>query len=216
MTSPESANNRLGIHILSSFGVGGVVSVLAILAAWLAHGPRIPLAISDTRDTEETMRYVAGEISRYSRKIGRLPESLDQLFKVTDPEGTNRQGFDDGWRHPLVYEVQGQEYSLTSLGRDGRVGGRGFDCDLTFGGPPPAAALPTLEQFVLEGDGSVMIIGCLGCGVLAALTALVTLRAPDFSRAGMVSLTVKLALVTIAATILATFLSALVLPGGGH
>jgi hypothetical protein len=37
----------------------------------------------------------------------------------------------DGWNRPLIYQIEGDGFSLTSLGRDGVSGGSGPDADVT-------------------------------------------------------------------------------------
>jgi hypothetical protein len=65
-------------------------------------------------------------IGIYLEKEGRLPKSLDIL--------PVRQGYanstTDGWDRPLIYQIDGDGFTLTSLGRDGVPGGTGDDADV--------------------------------------------------------------------------------------
>jgi general secretion pathway protein G len=65
-------------------------------------------------------------IGIYYQQNAHLPESLSDLPK--------RNGYvnklTDAWDRPLIYKVAGNEFTLSSLGKDGAIGGEGEDADL--------------------------------------------------------------------------------------
>jgi hypothetical protein len=153
------------------------------------------------------------------KENGKLPASLAQLHELQDPTMV-LVGFDedgvcrDGWERPFLYLTDGERYTTLSYGRDGRSGGRGLDCDLTNEGLGSPDCFPTLGEFLFDMQTGNMVKACIACGVLAFLTCLVTLRATDLGRAGWVALAVKIGVTMIAATMVATVMSALHIPSG--
>jgi hypothetical protein len=65
-------------------------------------------------------------IGIYLQQNGGLPETFD-LLPV-------REGYlnrtTDAWGRPLNFQIEGDRFTLTSLGRDGVSGGTGDDADL--------------------------------------------------------------------------------------
>ncbi len=45
---------------------------------------------------------------------------------------TTKKSLKDPFNHDLIYELEGSEYTLKSLGKDGREGGSGNDKDITL------------------------------------------------------------------------------------
>lgn len=111
----------------------------------------------------------------------------------------------DGWRRPLRFAVNGDSYVITSLGRDGKPGGVGLDCDLSnldlsnLDLNPRDATLP-LSQIVFNPLARVMIIAMLVSGALTFLLTFKTVKLPHGSWGNWVALGVQLA-ITLAATI---------------
>ena len=96
--------------------------VLVVVGLTLKWVDRIPAPAL----TASTMHVVRRRLLSFAREHGRAPESLHDL---PDVHGLTAR-LDDGWGRPLGLEVRGGEVVLTSLGRDGRGGGRGADRDL--------------------------------------------------------------------------------------
>jgi len=67
----------------------------------------------------------AVRIGMYLEKDGKLPDSLASL--PIREHYANRTS--DGWGRPLIYQVDGDSFTLTSYGRDGKPGGEGDDAD---------------------------------------------------------------------------------------
>jgi hypothetical protein len=154
-------------------------------------------------------------ISAFREQRRRLPSTLGELRELPDAEVAEDGAVYDGWDRPLVYVVEGDRYTLTSLGRDGRPGGVGLDSDLSDVAPCPPESFPTLAQFLSTDMRSAdMVVACLACGALAVLASLITLRAPDLHRGSLLVLVLKLALVTGASLVLASLLTMLEVPSG--
>jgi hypothetical protein len=50
----------------------------------------------------------------------------------------------DGWGRPFLYSTDGAKFVITSLGRDGKPGGLGLDCDLSTTNTWPAEYLQSV------------------------------------------------------------------------
>jgi len=94
-------------------------------------------AINESRQksTSESMQHLAEGIERYrAAHNGSLPDAKD-ITKLTDtlhPAYMTDLARDDGWGHPILYEVTGSStFRFVSTGADGRLG--------------------TLDDIVLEG-----------------------------------------------------------------
>ena len=76
------------------------------------------------RVTDQTMGQLAGGIEKYRSTNGALPVAKD-IVALTDilyPQYMNVLVREDGWGHPIIYEVTGNTYKLVSLGVDARRG----------------------------------------------------------------------------------------------
>jgi hypothetical protein len=82
-----------------------------------------PVDMTQSAITETFVR-----IDIYARQTKKIPPSLDVLPK--------REGYansiTDGWNRPLLYRInEDGVITLTSLGKDGKVGGTGDDADIS-------------------------------------------------------------------------------------
>ncbi|MEL1266142.1 type II secretion system major pseudopilin GspG [Pseudoxanthomonas putridarboris] len=83
---------------------------------------------------------LAGKVENYQLDTGSLPSRLEDL--VTQPG--NASGWlgpyaksaelKDPWGHDILYRVPGEAgpFDLSSLGKDGRVGGESYDADIKY------------------------------------------------------------------------------------
>jgi hypothetical protein len=107
---------RIVLWIMASLCVVLLVSAVDVIP---------PRALTITRLYAIGMR-----IDMYVQEHGQLPVSLDSL-----PE---RKGYGnaitDAWKHPVHFACNTEDKSitLTSLGRDGKPGGKGDDADITM------------------------------------------------------------------------------------
>lgn len=85
------------------------------------------------------MGQLANGLSMYYNDCGKFPQSLDGLTKQDancsnwGPEAyAKEKDLKDPWGNAFVYELNGSEYSLKSLGADGREGGSSFNADIQY------------------------------------------------------------------------------------
>jgi hypothetical protein len=78
--------------------------------------------------TIQTMGATKCRILQFARTHDALPTSLEQLPSVNE---VNKQII-DGWGRPILWQVVGDEGTLTSNGRNGVPGGDGEDADITY------------------------------------------------------------------------------------
>jgi Type II secretion system (T2SS), protein G len=76
--------------------------------------------------THVNMHMMKRRILRYAAANGSLPPSSDQLPRV---EGYANEVV-DGWGRPILWQVESDEVTLTSYGRDGVPGGTGEHADM--------------------------------------------------------------------------------------
>jgi hypothetical protein len=90
------------------------------------------------RTTSQSMQQLADGVEKYRASNGALPAARD-IVALTDtlhPSYMTQLVREDGWGHPIVYEVTGSStFRLVSPGADGRRG-TADDIVLTSGGPP--------------------------------------------------------------------------------
>jgi hypothetical protein len=113
ITAPKRRRLRFGLRTpFVVVTVGGCASLVNV--------------ISPAENTVSAMGESSFRIGIYLRQNGRLPDSLDIL--PVRPGYTNATT--DGWGRPLRFQLDGDRFTITSLGRDGIVGGTGDDTDL--------------------------------------------------------------------------------------
>jgi hypothetical protein len=174
-----------------------------------AH-PQQDLTKYELETMGETIESYRQKFHVYPRSMGDLAPMLTNQLGDFGPGGE----FLDGWQRPFIFLDEGTNCVVISYGRDGKAGGNGLDYDLTSKNPNPKEARPTFKQFLYEMPTGGMIKSCLACGVLAALLAAFTVKVPDFSRQGVVSLAAKLGVTAICAVMVAVFISILHIPSG--
>ena len=81
--------------------------------------------VSDRDMTATAITETSVRIGLYVQANGKLPPALAVI--PVRQNYTNRTT--DGWKRPLIYRVEGDSFTLSSLGRDGIVGGAGDDAD---------------------------------------------------------------------------------------
>jgi Type II secretion system (T2SS), protein G len=105
------------------FAIGGLAMVVIVLL--LANED----VISNHAMTMSAITETSVRIGMFVDRNKQLPQKLDVL-----PE---RAGYanriTDAWKHSLIYVVNSEDtFTLTSLGRDGVVGGEGDNADIIF------------------------------------------------------------------------------------
>ncbi|WP_417488551.1 type II secretion system major pseudopilin GspG [Maricaulis sp.] len=142
MTKPATAakSSERGITL---FELLVVLVILALLATIVA--PRVIgyLGRSKTDVAQAQLSSIATSLELFYLDMGRYPdidEGLDALMEAPEESVTwrgpyfgNASGFNDPWGRPYIYlRVEpGDRFTLSTLGRDGEVGGEGEDGDLS-------------------------------------------------------------------------------------
>jgi general secretion pathway protein G len=165
--------------------------------------------------TRRTLKYTALAVEEYRQKKGTLPRSLSQLNGMSDAPIIQDNGVIwDSWRHPLIYKVHKDNFTLMSYGRDGKPGGIGLDCDLSSANPKPAtAALPFL-QVIFHPLARGMVWTSVISGVLTFLLIFSVVTPIDLSQQRWRELAFKLLFTLIATYFVAVFITMLHVPSG--
>ncbi len=188
-------------------GVAGAVALIAILVAWAELGQEWHLNALQRR-TQDGLERIGRAVETYREKTGSLPAALDDLPDMQQVHPV------DSWRRPFLYSVQGTSYTLTSLGRDGKPGGVGIDCDLTHHDPNPPEAFPTLYQFIREFQSQGIVVTCLVAGFLAGVVTWLLAKPSRWTRENAVALVVGLVATVIGSVIVGALLAHLHIPTG--
>lgn len=116
-----------------------------MVAAARPHGPKPELS-PEARDQQAILstRLLLAQLSirvlKYRKEHGTLPSSL--------ADATGRMPTADAWGHPIEFTVAGpEEFTLRSLGADGREGGDGAAADLIVPEPEAARAVTLSDAF---------------------------------------------------------------------
>jgi Type II secretion system (T2SS), protein G len=90
--------------------------------------PSKDAAATPRETTLNRMSFTAMRIQMFIGEHGRPPQSLSELPTLKDRDCCLM----DAWNRPLEWSYDGtsEEFSISSLGRDGRPGGTGDDADM--------------------------------------------------------------------------------------
>ncbi len=146
-----------------------------------------------------------GAIDEFHAKTGAYPNAPEEL-----DSSTLEVSLIDPWRTRLIYRVEGDSYTLASLGYDGRPGGIGHDADRDSR-IDPAFARPTLWQFTFElPTGTIWNMS--GLAAFSIIMTSLTLKVG--SRESMSDAWVLFPTVILMSVIGSFFLSAVHIPNG--
>jgi hypothetical protein len=190
---------RLGI----AAALGGIVAVLALLSGWNTIDTASVLPQGWTR---HGLWRLTEEIQAYAKTNGTLPQKLEDVKNV--------DVLLDGWKRPFLYTVNGTNFMLLSLGKDGKPGGTGLDCDLTNWDSKPVESKPTLEQFLFEMPSQGMILAAVVSGIMTSVLTWCLIRPKDFYSRFKVGLILKITITVLAAGFIAMCMTALHIPSG--
>jgi general secretion pathway protein G len=119
-----------------------IMIVIAIIAGMMALlAPRF-MGQKDKANVGQAkiaMGQIANALAMYKNDCGKYPESLDGLV-TADAACTNwgpdaylkKKALNDPWGNPFIYSLENGEFSLMSLGSDGRPGGDVYKKDIPY------------------------------------------------------------------------------------
>ncbi len=207
---------QFGVRILVSVMLGYLVAVIASIVAWLNVG-MMPNFYPNQRATWQALSDIDHMIALYRHDTKSLPQSLKEIHSINEVhhefDSDERSNPLDAWGRPFVYSVDGNHYTVSSLGRDGRLGGVGLDCDLSNNDSWPEDARPTFRQFISQKPARGVLGTCLACGIVVFFVGMTTVDPSAIqSKAGVVAVLMKLAATILGAVITAAFITALHIP----
>jgi hypothetical protein len=195
-------------RLLAAAAVGLAAASTAYLCAYSNMRDHSNYRLDDYVQHELNMLEEA--VEKHRRTTGRLPASLTELEGVKDRHRLNGAGqVIDMWEHPFQYRVEGETFTLYSLGREGRSGGEGLDADIYPSSAGRPIESPTLRQFTFDLPTRGVQLTSLLAGVCAGLVCLRSSR--NRRGVGWLALVVATAL---GAVLIAVVLSFLHIPTG--
>lgn len=125
--------NQAGLTLFEILIVVGIIGgLLAVLIPQIQNSNNR----SKVGDTKIRMSNIVQNLTMYQSDCGKYPTSLEGLVK-SDGSCNNWTGPymkdipKDGWGSAFIYESDGSNYTLKSLGADKREGGDGVDREIT-------------------------------------------------------------------------------------
>jgi general secretion pathway protein G len=125
--------NRKGMTLIEIMIVLAIIGGISALLLPRITGQREKAKVGEAKIQ---MTQIVNALSMYYNDCGKHPASLESLVKADaacpnwGPEPYVKKSPKDPWNHDFVYELNGADYVLKCLGRDGREGGSGYDADL--------------------------------------------------------------------------------------
>ncbi len=152
--------------------VAGVITMLGSLAAaWLCFGTIGEIYPAHVAATQQRMRTIETWINHYREEHDQLPERLSELEQPVQFQSWEYRDTNEALAS-CRYVVSGEDFQLTFLGDDGRVGGEGRSVDV------PLADVEGFGQwriapvaFFMRAPGSSVMIVTLLLSVFIATAA---------------------------------------------
>ena len=114
-----------------------VLAIIASVMAFLVPGVTKQLDKAKVQETKIQMGQVMNALNLYYTDCGKYPSSLEGLVK-NDPDCPNwgpepylKKAPKDAWNRDFQYTLEGNQYTIISLGADGREGGDGYAKDIS-------------------------------------------------------------------------------------
>ena len=133
LKSPKSTLNQKGFTLVE------IMIVLAIIGSIFAlMGDKIFGALDKSKIKEAKIQLgqISQAVSMYYTDCGKFPQTLENLRKADancanwGPEPYYKKEAKDPWGNAIVLDLNGSEFNLKSLGKDGKDGGSGYDKDI--------------------------------------------------------------------------------------
>ena len=115
-------------HVLTAL----FICLVCLVTVSAQDKPAVRIKAADRekiRNTKDTMRKLAGELTAAKSLLQGYPEKLDELVKNQLIEKLPKDGWDRDFSYTRNKETG---YELISCGADGQVGGEGGDADIIF------------------------------------------------------------------------------------
>ena len=124
-----------------------VISIIGLIAAVLTPTLMGQLGRAKAKAAQLQLNSLAAAVELYHDDVGHFPTKDQGLMALTkEPDSVegwtgpylkDAKGLNDPWGRPILYSVQPDDsnFSVTSLGADGKPGGSGVNRDLTAAGP---------------------------------------------------------------------------------
>jgi len=136
-TNKKSAlKNQRGMTLIEIMIVIAIIGSLMAIIGNRVIGQRDKANVGQAKIQ---MGQIANALSMYYNDCGKYPAALDNLVTADaacanwGPEAYRKpKEILDPWGETFVYELNGSEFSLKSLGRDKREGGSSFDADIPY------------------------------------------------------------------------------------
>ncbi len=204
------------VRILISLAAGCLVAVIACLVAWLpmrwmpSFGPKV-------QSTLHTFSAIESMLMQHQQGMNALPRSLAELRRIAPTYDELHWDQDshplDAWGRPILYSVEGGQFTLSSFGRDGKPGGVGLDADLVRPDADPEEFMIPFHQFVLHEPARGVVATCVVCGIVVFFVGMVSIAPSAMqSKAGIVAVLLKVVVTILGAVIAAAFITALHIP----
>jgi len=132
----NSLNNEKGFSLLEIMIVLGIIGTIIAMIGQRVLGARDRAKV---KEAQMALSQWTEAISMYYNDCGKNPASLDNIIKPDadcnnwDPGTYSKLKTNDPWGNPVQYSLEGTDFVLKSLGKDGKEGGSGFDADIDAG-----------------------------------------------------------------------------------
>lgn len=134
--SKSAVRNSRGMTLIEIMIVLAILgSVMALLLPKIVGGQDK----AKVKEAQIQMGQIINSMQMYYTDCGRYPKSLEGLTKKDDCSNWGPEVYykvkggeiKDPWGNEYLYELNGAEFTLKSLGRDGAEGGSGYDEDIS-------------------------------------------------------------------------------------
>ena len=198
--------------------LAGLIVVWITAAVFLADARAITYSYSwELYITRKTLEEIPDAIEGYRKKHGQLPEKLSQAISRDDlhpPLVEDAGQIFDAWGRAFVYEVTGDSYRVRSFGRDGKLGGRGLDYDISSVDPLHPEGQITFAQIVEFPSARMLVVTCVLAG-LGTFTICWVMGVPtDFTPVNIARYVFAFGIIIVASILFASFLAIFHIPSG--